>query len=100
MKKTYVKPMAANVEFAMNENIAASLASGHIGFIQHASPDGKPCGDLLAYTGIQSNIVGEIETTNDLMETVMGIRQNIGNDAFQAIIDEIIATGTWSCWKA
>jgi hypothetical protein len=99
MKKTYVKPVAANVVFAMNENIAASFSSGHLGYVNDMNIMGDGCNKYLATTGIESQIVGEINSTADLISSVISIREVIGNAAFEAIIAEIEATGTWSCWK-
>jgi hydroxyethylthiazole kinase-like sugar kinase family protein len=99
MKKTYVKPVAANVVFTMNENIAASFSSGHLGYISDQSFMGGSCNQYLAHTGIESRIVGEITDTGELITSVIAIREAIGNDAFEAVIAEIEATGAWSCWR-
>ena len=99
MKKTYVRPVGASVVFAMNENIAASFSSGHLGYINDLDVMGKSCNKLLAHTGIDSQIVGEITGTGDLITSVIAIRETIGNDAFEAVIAEIESTGDWSCWR-
>jgi hypothetical protein len=99
MKKTYVKPVANNVAFAMNENIAASFGSAHLGYTQMAKPDGSPCNEILAnYTGLTSGIVGEIENMSDLMNSLFKMYDEIGEQQFVAIMDDI-RNGTFGCWK-
>jgi hypothetical protein len=99
MKKTYVKPVANNVAFAMNENIAASFGSAHLGYSQIAKPDGSPCNEILAnYTGLESGIIGEITDMNDLMNSLFNMYDKIGNDNFEAIMTDI-RNGTFGCWK-
>ena len=100
MKKTYVKPVASNVVFAMNENIAASFGSSHVGLTHNAVAQGESCNKHLANnTSVESGMIGSIENTSDLIAALVSIREQIGNDAFEAIIAEINATGTWSCWR-
>ena len=100
MKKTYVKPVASNVVFAMNENIAASFGNSHVGLTHNAVAEGETCTKHLANTtSVESGMLGPIENTGDLIAALVSIREQIGNDAFEAIIAEINATGTWSCWR-
>jgi hypothetical protein len=99
MKKTYVKPVANNVAFAMNENIAASFGSAHLGYSQLAKPDGSRCDEILAnYTDLTSGIVGKVEDMSDLMGALFNMYDQIGNDAFEAIMADI-RNGSFACWK-
>lgn len=98
MKKSYVKPVASNVVFAMNENIASSANVGHLGYVNHAGVMDGTCNQLLAFYNIESQIVGGVENFEDLTNSLLSLRYEIGNDAFEAIMDDI-ANNTFKCWK-
>lgn len=100
MKKTYVKPVAANVAFAMNENIAASIATntGHIGYVNDLMIDDGSCNKYMANTGLPSGIVGEVKDFNDLMGSLMNMYEIIGEEKFMEIAG-MIENGTFNCWK-
>lgn len=99
MKKTYVKPIANNVAFAMNENIAASFSSAHLGYVNEANINDGSCNEYLADTGISSGIIGEVETMADLMDALFRMYDQIGNDKFEELMADIRTPGQFGCWK-
>jgi hypothetical protein len=98
MKKSYVKPVASNVVFAMNENIASSANVGHLGYVNHAGIMDGTCNKLLAFYNIDSQIVGGVENFEDLTNSLIDLRVAIGNDAFEEIMVDI-RNNSFKCWK-
>lgn len=58
MKKTYVKPVAVSVAFAVNENIALSgfLAKTEGGVVKYVNHSGGNCNKYLSTTGIATGL--------------------------------------------
>ena len=57
MKKIYVKPMATNVAFVVNENIASSVrVEGNPGITQLTQNDGDNCNKVFFDTGIATGL--------------------------------------------
>ena len=57
MKKIYVKPMATNVAFVVNENIASSLrVEGNPGITKLTQDYGDNCNKVFFDTGIPTNL--------------------------------------------
>lgn len=100
MKKTYIKPIATNVAFAMNENIATSVSTntGHLGYVNDLMLDDGSCNQYLANTRVPSGIVGEITSYKELIGSLMNMYDIIGEEAFMDIAGKI-EDGTFTCWK-
>ena len=98
MKKTYVKPIANNVAFAMNENIAASFGNGHLGYVNDLMIDDGSCNQYLADTGLESGIIGEVTSLQDLFMALSRMHDIIGDEKFEEIKTDI-RDGTFGCWK-
>ena len=56
MKKIYVKPMAANVAFVVNENIAASIEIDNVTGSSLLDMNGEKCNEVFFNTGIATNL--------------------------------------------
>ena len=56
MKKIYVKPMAANVAFVVNENIAASIEIDNVTGSSRLDQNGEKCNDVFFNTGIATGL--------------------------------------------
>lgn len=56
MKKIYVKPMAANVAFVVNENIAASIEIDDVTGSSLLSMNGEKCNEVFFNTSIATNL--------------------------------------------
>ena len=56
MKKIYVKPMAANVAFVVNENIASSITIDSVTGSSRLDQNGDKCNQVFFNTGIQTNL--------------------------------------------
>ena len=98
MKKTYVKPIATNVEFAMNENIAASFGTAHLGYVNDLMVDDGSCNEYLADYGVPSGIVGEVKDVSDLFNALFRMHDLIGDEKYGEILADLRA-GTFGCWK-
>ena len=57
MKKIYVKPMAANVAFVVNENIASSITIDNVTGSSRLDQNGEKCNEVFFNTGIATNLV-------------------------------------------
>ena len=56
MKKIYVKPMAANVAFVVNENIAASIEIDNVTGSSLLNMNGEKCNEVFFNTGIATKL--------------------------------------------
>ena len=56
MKKIYVKPMASNVAFVVNENIASSLGIENVTGTTQLDQNGENCNKVFYTTGIATNL--------------------------------------------
>lgn len=101
MKKNYVKPVASNIAFVMNENIATSGYDVIEGHIKYTSDDklGDTCNKFFGNTFIPSEL-GQTLGLNSfdvLVQSTMAIRKNLGDAEFKALTQQI-ADGTVTCW--
>ena len=56
MKKIYVKPMAANVAFVVNENIASSITIDNVTGSSRLDQNGEKCNEVFFNTGIATGL--------------------------------------------
>lgn len=88
MKKMYVKPLAANVTFVVNENIATSLPKVPTDSLPGSLPysnEWEKCNEL--YRGYETGLQpGETDSIKAL--TNIGIKY--GADIYMQFIDEIM----------
>ena len=103
MKKAYVKPVASTVQFAMNENIAGSVNTGHLGFINHEGISDGTCNKYLAYYTDYP-----LDFTQDQVDSFKDLTQELLYIGFKypelaGIVKEDIwpsdgSASTFNCW--
>lgn len=73
MKKTYVKPAAFSVAFAVNENIALSgfLAKTEGGEVKYVNHSGGNCNKYLSTTGIETGLKEGCIDYDHMMKHIM-----------------------------
>lgn len=107
MKKNYVKPMATNLAFALNENIATSgfdVAEGHLKFNSEPGLNStNTCNTYFGNTMIPSGLDAGVTQMSfvDFVNTLMGIRISEGNDKFAEMTgmkDPDTFEVAFTCW--
>lgn len=103
MKKAYVKPVASTVQFVMNENIAGSVNTGHLGFINHEGISDGTCNKYLAYyTDYPLDFTqDEVNSFRDLTHELFYI--GLKYPELPGIVKEAIypsdgSASTFNCW--
>ena len=107
MKKNYVKPMATNLAFALNENIATSgfdVTGGHMKFNSEPGLNSNnTCNTYFGNTMIPSGLeAGVVEMSfTDFVNTLVGIRERMTNEEFAkltGIEDPTTFEVAFTCW--
>jgi hypothetical protein len=101
MKKNYVKPVASNIAFVMNENIATSgydVIEGHIKYTADNTL-GDTCNKYFGNTYIPSELSTalELNSFDMLVQSTIAIRKSLGDAEFAALTQQI-EDGTITCW--
>ena len=94
MKKTYVKPAAVSVAFAVNENIALSgfLANTEGGVVKYVNHSGGNCNKYLSTTGIATGLKEGCVDYEHMMNNLMNQKdEKFGTDfnELMSILDEL-----------
>lgn len=107
MKKNYVKPMATNLAFALNENIATSgfdVTEGHLKFNSEPGLNSdNTCNTYFGNTMIPSGLDADVSQMSfyDFVITLAGIRERMTNDEFAkltGIEDPTNFEVAFTCW--
>ncbi len=101
MKKSYMKPVASNVVFAMNENIASSVYVSNLYYVSHDNFDGvlNSCNQMLASYGVDCKLTGNITDFGQLVQALTQVQGQISQHKYDNIMSDI-QNNQFRCWKA